>query len=183
MSLIQTILLLASTLIVVFLQCSWQLPRLLFGAQVDLLPALVACAALTGNLTGVILLALCGGLWFDALSFNPLGVSVLPLFVVGVVLHERRHLILRHEPFAQFVIGCGAGAAAPVACVVILLSMGMRPLIGWFSLWQLAVMAAASGVATPLFIRMFGRLGEALTHPEAGPISADPTRELKRGRL
>ncbi len=182
MNAIQTILLLASTLLAVFLESAWQMPRTWLGAQIDLLPALVACAALTGTLPTVLLLAVCGGLWFDSLSFNPLGVTVLPLLLTGVVLHQRRHLILRHEPFAQFVVGCGAGAAVPAMVVISLMSMGMRPLLGWQSLWQWMVLALASGVATPLFIVCFGRLGHAFTHPELASSVGNPQREIKRGR-
>jgi hypothetical protein len=182
MNLVQTILMLLAAYLAVFVQCAWQLPRHWLGAQVDLLPALVACAALTGNLGTVLLLAVCGGLWFDALSLNPLGVTVLPLLVAGVVLHQRRHLILRHAPFAQFVVGAGSGAAVPVMTVISLMSMGREPLLGWFSLWQWTVLALTGGVATPLFIRWFGRLGQAFSHPEMTPLIAQENRELKRGR-
>ena len=44
-----------------------------------------------------------GGLWFDSLSANPLGVSVLPLFLVGLAIHLNRELILRDQAFAQVV--------------------------------------------------------------------------------
>ena len=182
MNVIQTILLLAAALLAVFMECFWQMPRMLLGVQVDLLPALVACAALTGSLVTVVLVALCGGLWFDSLSINPLGVTVLPLLVTGVVLHFRRHLILRHEPFAQFVVGCGAGGIVPAMVVISLMSMGMSPMLGWYSLWQWVVLALASGLATPLFIKLFGSLGQAFTYPEVTPVIADEHREIKRGR-
>jgi cell shape-determining protein MreD len=182
MNIVQTILLLAAALLAVFVQAAWQLPRGLLGAQVDLLPPLVACAALTGSLPTVALLAVCGGLWFDSLSTNPLGVTVLPLLVTGVVLHQRRHLILRHEPFAQFVVGFAAGAAVPAMVVISLLSMGLNPLLGWPSLWQWLVLALAGGAATPLFIHLFGRLGDTFTHPLAATPGNDPRREIKRGR-
>ena len=49
------------------------------GAQIDLLPALMVYAALNAGLPTVALLAVFGGLWFDTLSANPLGISILPL--------------------------------------------------------------------------------------------------------
>lgn len=182
MNAVQTILLLAATLLAVFAQTWWQAPRLWLGAQIDLLPALLACAALTSTAAAVLLVAVCGGLCFDALSANPLGISVLPLLVAGVLLHHRRHLILRHEPFAQFVVGCVVGAAVPFMTVISLLSMGLNPLLGWFSLWQWLVLALAAGAFTPVFVRMFGRLGQAFIHPEMPPLIAQENRELKRGR-
>jgi len=45
---------------------------------------LVVMIGQVGCLTLVIILAsVFGGLWLDSLSANPLGVSVLPLFVIG----------------------------------------------------------------------------------------------------
>src|SRR5947209_15681885 len=38
----------------------------------------------------VAVLAVAGGLWFDSLSANPLGVSILPLLMVGLLIHGRR---------------------------------------------------------------------------------------------
>ena len=43
-------------------------------------------AGLSTGITTVALLALCGGLWFDSLSANPLGVTMLPLFVIGLAI-------------------------------------------------------------------------------------------------
>ena len=34
---------------------------------------------------------------------NPLGVTILPLFAIGLVIHLKRELILRDQAFAQFV--------------------------------------------------------------------------------
>ena len=49
-----------------------------------------------------------GGLWFDSLSANPLGITILPLLAIGFVIQLRRDLILRDQSFAQFVIGVAA---------------------------------------------------------------------------
>ena len=68
-------------------------------------------AALNADIVTVSLLAVLGGLWFDSLSANPLGVSILPLFAVGFVIYLQRELILRELPFAQFVLGAAASAA------------------------------------------------------------------------
>ena len=57
------------------------------GTQINLLPALIVVAAFYGGGRAVALLSICGGLWFDSLSANPLGVSILPLFVVGQFIH------------------------------------------------------------------------------------------------
>ena len=100
--------------------------RHLLGAQIDLLPPLMVYAGLCTGLTTVTLLALCGGLWFDSLSANPLGVTVLPLFAIGLAIHLKRELILRDQTFAQLVLGLGASAGAPVLTLLLLLTMGQR---------------------------------------------------------
>jgi hypothetical protein len=84
MNIAETILVLAVAFLAVFGEAVADRPRQLFGAQVDLLPALMVYAALNANLHVVSLLAVFGGLWFDSLSANPLGVSILPLFAVGL---------------------------------------------------------------------------------------------------
>ena len=67
-----------------------------------------------------------GGLWFDSLSANPLGVSVLPLFVVGLAIHVKRELIVRDQTFAQVVLGAAAPALA-VPLLTLLLLLTTRP--------------------------------------------------------
>ena len=52
------------------------------------------------DLATISLLAVLGGSWFDALSANPFGASILPLFAVGFVIYLRRDLILRELSFA-----------------------------------------------------------------------------------
>ncbi len=113
MNIFNTILVLAAAFLAVFAEAVFQWPRHLFGAQVDLLPALMICAALNTDIVTVSLLAALGGLWSDTLSANPLGVSILPLLAVGVPICLRRDLILRELPFAQVVLGAAASAAAP----------------------------------------------------------------------
>ena len=133
MNVLQTILILAAAFLAVFVESAFQLPRHLFGAQVDLLPALMIYAALNTNVVTVSLLAALGGLWFDALSANPLGVSILPLFAVGFPICLRRDLILRELPFAQVFLGAAASATVPLLCVLLLLTGGREPLLGWGS--------------------------------------------------
>src|SRR5258707_756926 len=143
MSWLHTFLVLAAAFLAVFLQATFNGVRNLLGAQIDLLPSLVVYTALSGGLATLALVAVCSGLWFDSLSANPLGISVLPLFFVGFLIHRYRGLILRDQLYAQWVLGLSASAAAPVLTLLLLLNTETRPLIGWFSLWQWLVMAAA----------------------------------------
>ena len=65
-----------------------------------------------------------GGMWFDSLSANPLGISILPLFVAGYPIYLRRELILRDAPFAQLALRAAASAAVPAITLLLLLNLG-----------------------------------------------------------
>ena len=110
MNVFRTILILAAAFLAVFGEATLPVLHRWLGAQVDLLPVLMVYAALNADIATVSLLAVLGGLWFDALSANPLGISILPLFAVGFVIYLRRDLILRELSFAQLVLGTTASA-------------------------------------------------------------------------
>src|SRR5580658_9845761 len=137
---INTILVLAAAFLAVFAETVLNAPRNLLGAQIDLLPVLMVYAALNTNIVTLSVLAVAGGLWFDSLSANPMGTSILPLMVVGLPVYLKRDLILRDLQFAQMVLGAAACAVAPVLSLLILLNSGHEPLIGWGLLWQWIVM-------------------------------------------
>ena len=182
MNVLQTILILLAAFLAVFAEAAFQLPRHLFGAQVDLLPALMIYAALNTNVVTVSLLAALGGLWCDALSANPLGVSILPLFAVGFPICLRRDLILRELPFAQVILGGAASAVVPALCVLLLLTGGQEPLLGWGSLWQWLVMIAGGALATPVIFALFDWCQHALGYQPQTETSFRPDREIRRDR-
>jgi hypothetical protein len=182
MNLLQTILILAAAFLAVFAEAAFQLPRQLFGAQVDLLPVLMIYTALNTDIVTVSLLAALGGLWFDAFSANPLGTSILPLFAVGFPICVRRDLILRELPFAQVILGAAASAAVPALCVLLLLTGGQEPLLGWGSLWQWLVMTAGGAVATPFVFALFDWCQHTLGYQPKTETSFRPDREIRRGR-
>ena len=90
-----TIAILVVAYLAVFAQATVSEFRHLLGVQVDLMPSLVVYSALSGGVPTFTVVAACGGLWIDSLSANPLGISLLPLFLVGLVIHQFRELILR----------------------------------------------------------------------------------------
>jgi rod shape-determining protein MreD len=182
MILLPNILILLAVLLVVFLQGAFNGVRHLLGAQVDLLPALMVYTALTSGPAMMMTLAVLGGLMFDTLSVNPLGVSVLPLLLFGFLLQLRRDLLLREQLYAQFALGLIASALAPVMTVLILLTLGQSPLLGWGSLWQWIVMSVGGGIATPVFFFLFDRLNHALGYQPIVESSFRTDREIRRGR-
>lgn len=183
MSGLHTILILAVAYAAVFFEAWFDGFRNLLGAQIDFLPALLVYAGLTNGRLTVVLAAVCGGLWFDSLSANPLGVSVLPLLVIGLTAHRGRGLLSSDNYFTQFFIGAMASAWQPLAVLFILLNIGATPLLGWKSLWQWVVMALGGGLFTPACFLLFGRIHRALDYQPAHKSSFRPDREIKRGRF
>jgi rod shape-determining protein MreD len=182
MTWLNTVLILFAAFVAVFWEAAFQGIRHLLGAQIDLLPALMVYASLSTGLTTVILLAVLGGLWFDSLSANPLGVTVLPLLLLGVGLYAKRDLILRDEMFARLVIGFSASLAAPLLTLLFLLTTSRQPLVGWGSIWQLLVMGLGGALATPVFFELFGWLHRILGNVPASELTFRPDREIRRGK-
>jgi len=182
MNLLNTILIFAAAFLAVFGEAALPGFRNLLGAQIDLLPAIMVYAALNADITIVALLAVFGGLWFDALSANPFGITILPLFAAGFLIHLRRELILRELSFAQIVLGAGASAGVPALTILLLLTAGKEPLLGWGSLWQWLVMTAGGAVATPIIFALFEWCNHALGYQPRTETSFRPDREIHRGR-
>jgi len=182
MSSLHTALIIAVAFLVVFFEATVGGFRRVLGAQVELLPSLMIYAGLTGGLPTVTLLAICGGLWLDSLSANTLGISVLPLFLVGIVVQRYRGLILKDQRFAQMVIGATASAAAPLMTLILLVNTQRQPLLGWIFIWQLLVMTIIGGLMTPVWFRLFGWLSGKLIYRSLGETSFRSDREIKRGR-
>jgi hypothetical protein len=182
MNAILPILILLVVYLVVFAEASFGGVRHFLGAQIDLLPALMVYTSLSAGLVTIILVALCGGLFFDSLSANPFGVSVLPLLLIGAAIYSQRGLILRDQTFAQFILGLSASAAMPLLTLLWLLSKGQKPLLGWFSLWQWIVMTVGGGILTPVVFRFFGLLERALVYRPATQTTFRSDREIERGR-
>jgi cell shape-determining protein MreD len=179
---ITSILVLGAAFLTVFWEAAFNGVRALLGVQIDLLPALMVYAGLSTGLTTVALTSFLGGLWFDSLSANPLGVSVVPLFLVGWAIHASRELVLRDQPFAQLVLGFAASLAVPLLTLLVLLTSRHMPLLGWGTLWQLVVMSAGGAIAAPAFFVLFGWLHRTLAHAPATETSFRPDREIRRGR-
>ncbi|MSU59087.1 MAG: hypothetical protein EXS35_13125 [Pedosphaera sp.] len=182
MNKLRLILILFAAFLAVFWEAAFPGTSRWLKAQVDLLPALMVFASLSVNLPGVIALAVCGGLFFDSLSANPLGISILPLFTVGFLIFIRRELILRDQAYAQFFLGLAASAVAPLLSVLLLLTGGHQLLLGWGSLWQWFVMSAGGAISTPILFFVFDWCERAFGPSRVTESSFRPDREIRRGR-
>lgn len=182
MNILQTILILLAAFLAVFWAAAFPGTSHWLKTQIDLLPALMVYASLSAGPVMIALLAVCGGLFFDSLSANPFGVSMFPLLAVGFAIYLRRDLILRDQPYAQVVLGFAASAAAPLISVLLLLTAGQAPLIGWGSLWQWFVMSCGGAVAAPIFFFCFDWCQRTLGYRRVTETSFRPDREIRRGR-
>ncbi len=180
---IQTLLLFPAILAVVFVEAATDPIRQLTGAQVDLLPGLIVFTSLSADLKTLAFAAVFGGICYDSFSANPMGISILPLFLTGFVVYRNRTLILRDQAFAQMVLGLAASAAVPVMTLISLWGAGEHPLVGWVSLWQWLVMTVVGGFLTPVFFWGFDRLHRAVDYQPAHQTAFRTDREIKRGRL
>lgn len=176
------IILLVFAFAAVFVEASFGGVRRVLGAQIDLLPALMVYASLSSNVRTMSVLAVVGGLWFDSLSFNPPGVSILPLFIVGFAIYPRRALILRDQLYAQFMLGMIACAVAPALTLLLLLNLGQNPVLGWGTLWQWVVMSLGGGMLTPVCFRLLDALNRGLMYRPLYENNFRPDREIRRGR-
>jgi cell shape-determining protein MreD len=139
-------------------------------------------AALHASLLNLGLFAVLGGLFFDSLSVNPLGITILPLFLVGLVIFLQRELILRDLAFAQSLLGAAASAVVPLLATLLLLSGGKVLLLGWGSLWQWLVMILGGAVATPVIFALFDWFNHAFDYQLRSETSFRPDREIRRNR-
>ncbi len=166
----------------VFAQTQFSTLRQLLSVPLALSPALVCYAALTHGFGVTISLAVLSGLWIDSLSASPLGVSIMPLFLLGFTLQLQRHLILRDQGFAQFWIGLGAGTGVPLLTLGVLSLTRSQPVTGGFTFIQLLLMGLLNGVVCPALFWMFDFLHRIFDYRPLTTSSFRTDRETVRGR-
>lgn len=156
-----TALLLLAAIVVVFLESVINTPRRWLGVQVDFLPVLAIYAAMRLNLGTLAVLAVAGGLAFDTLSCNPLGASILPLWLAGFAGYHCRDFVLRDQWVAQSMIGALACLGAALVSLVLLSTLNVnRPV---------AIMDWAE--SNPDLARPVELNGIALGARDAGPLA------------
>lgn len=195
--------LLLAAWLVAFGQSWFTAGRGILLAQPDLLPALVVYSALYAGLPTTAAVAVLGGLGSDALSSGPFGLGVVPLVVLGAVLHWRREVILRDSVWAQAALGGAATFGVTVASLGLLFVL-WPVLSGWPAetpywperrsglhalpepglglIWQWLAVSAVGALATPVLFRVFRGLDRMLSYQPAPLPPARGTREIRRGR-
>ena len=170
---------LLTTLVVIFLQAACELPRNLFGAQIDPLPALMLATALRAPLFSITALAILGPLWQSSLSSDPLGINILPLLTLGLLVHLGQNRLAYHAAGPRFTLGAIAGTIMPVMTLTLLLFTGYQPMFGWYSLWQWIVGIIGSGLLAVVFVPLLEWLDFTV---EEQPLAApyDTTTQIIR---
>jgi rod shape-determining protein MreD len=176
------ILFVALALLAVFVTAAWGLPRVWLGSPLSVLPPVLICAAFQEEGSSWQWVAVAGGLARDALSLDPLGASILPLYVTGWLLNANRELLLSELVFAQAVLGLAVGAAVPLLTLGFVIASGDGPVLGGRLLWQWVVLTLSGGLLTPLMFRVWQRLEGWFAHPVIQTTSFREDREILRGK-
>ncbi|MGE3312166.1 MAG: rod shape-determining protein MreD [Limisphaerales bacterium] len=192
------------TWVAAFLQATPWCARIGLGAQPDFLPAMVVYAAFNSNLSTTAGVAIVAGLSCDALSSGPFGLSMLPLTVLGALLHRRRDLVLRDSVWSQASLGLVATLAVAVMSLTFLWVFGplvstgpVPPLheadfraggdggpdFGMRLVGQVCVLAIVGAAATPVVFRLFGWIDATFNYRQAPKPVDRADREIKRGRI
>ena len=175
---------LGAAFLAVFWEAAFGGVRHLLGAQIDLLPPLMVYASLCTGLTTVALLALCRRA-VVRLAFRQSARGHRAAAVRDRPGHSPEP---RADPARPDLRPVGArawraSAAAPVLTLLLLLTIGHAPLLGWGTLWQWLVLSVGGAVATPICFELFDWLQRTLVHSAPTETSFRPDREIRRGRV
>ena len=182
MNRLTTPLLLFMAYVGIYFQCSFHGLRTLAGVQINLLPILITYAGLRQGLPTVLLLSILGGLMHDALSANPLGLTVLPLFTAGMLIQHNRHILLKREAYAQAILGGLTTASVQFLSVLMLIAMGDEVLLGPGTLWIWIISSLVGGALSPMVFSLLELFEGHLNYQTQPETTFRKNREIKRGR-
>jgi hypothetical protein len=66
--------------------------------------------------------------------------------------------------------------------LLMILTKGEPPLLGWGTVWQWMVMSVGGGVATPLCFQILGLFDRTLSYRRTSESTFRTDREIRRGR-
>jgi len=175
-----TLAILTTALIGTYTPTAWSLPQRLCGFQLDPLPVLVMVVALRCPISTVGILAIFGSLTQSALSSSPVGITILPLYSLGFIVHMNSQHLAFSGIGTRFALGAASGAFVPILSLVILLLTNHQPLVGWFSFWHWLAGAVLSGLLALAFFPLIQWLDRSV---EEQPLVApyDTSTRIIRG--
>ncbi len=175
-------LLFLTTWLAVFCQTQFPILSGLLGIPLDIRPALIVYAALTHGLPTVVGIAVVASLGTDALSANPIGASLVPCFMLGMVLNLRRHLLLREQRYAQIWLGLAGGIAVPLVTWGLLMIDSRPAPMGFGVLLRILLLGFLNAAACPALFVVFDGLRELFDYKPIPEMGFRKDREIKRGR-
>ena len=175
-------LLFLATWLAVFCQTQFPILSRSLGIPLDIRPALIVYTALTHGLPTVLGIVMVASLGTDALSANPIGVSLVPCFVLGLVLQLQRHLLLREQWYAQVWLGLSGGIAVPLLTWGLLLMDSQPQSMGFSLLFRILLLGFLNAAACPALFVVFDGLREVFEYKPISETGFRPDREIKRGR-
>lgn len=103
--LIISLVLVASMLLLLTLQCTFLSVWRPWGVRLELLPALLLYAAFTVNLPTALFLSVAGALMYDTFSAGPFGASIIPYALGTAIFCALRPIFFRNRISTQFISG------------------------------------------------------------------------------
>jgi hypothetical protein len=119
-------------------------------------------------------------LWFDSLSANPLGISILPLFAVGFIIHLWRDLFYATNPSRKW---CWGSPRVP-RCRCLNCSCCSPPEASTAGHWHVVAIARHDHRQRPWQHPWFLSIGLGPKNPGSFTVvetSFRPDREIRRG--
>ncbi len=143
-----------SVVVAMALQCVLAAVINLAGVKLDLMPAVVVFAALYASWRRAIFVAVAGGLLLDALSFQPLGLSVAPLAIAAAAINHFQRVLYRDNMLLHAALG-GATSLAASLWTWMLLRFTATPLPFQFGIvGKIGLIALLAAVGTPLLLSL-----------------------------
>jgi rod shape-determining protein MreD len=146
--------LIAAAAVAMGIQCSLAPVFNIGGAKLDLMPAIVLYAALTGSWQQTMGAAVVAAFLLDTPSFARLGLSVPPLIIVGLAVNHFQKLLYRDH----LIVQCGFAAAFSLAASIwtwLTLQLSDAPLpMSLGVLLKIVGIAALASVVAPLVFRV-----------------------------
>jgi len=183
MTAFNSFLLVLAAMITVFAESAVSWPQSWLGTRLDFLPLVVVYAGLRSQASGLAVVIAFGSLGFDALSANPLGVKLIPLAIIGFLVHQYRELVVADDYWVQVLLGLGASLLAPALVWIELVSLGTNPLFGWGTLNQILVQGSVGALAAPLVFHLLDAINRRFSKTAPKECSFRSDREIKRGKL
>jgi len=175
-----TLAILATAQIGTYIATAWGLPQRLCGFQLDPLPVLIMVVALRCPISTIGILAIFGSFTQSALSSSPIGITILPLYSLGFIVHMNSQHLSFNSIGTRFALGVAAGASVPILSLGMLLLANQQPLVGWFSFWHWMAGAGVSGLLALAFFPFVEWLDRSV---EEQPLAApyDTSTRIIRG--